>query len=430
MCEALTILLSLGGLVICVVQRLPVLLAISFGFLCFFCYGLHRRHRPSTLLGMAWQGLATVIPIILTFLAIGVLTAAWRISGAIPYIVQAVEFLPPRLFLPGAFLLCGGLAILMGTSFGTAATMGVICMMLARTMGLSDAWTAGAVLAGCYLGDHFSPMSSLNQLTAQLTETDLYRNLRRILRINLPPLALSLGIYILAGLLLPVGNRAPTALFAEHFHLTPLLLLPAAVILALICLRVDIRLAMLASALSACFLAVLIQGTTLSTLGRALIFGFQARDADLGRLLNGGGIVSMLSSCAVVGLSSTFSGLFRGTGLLNGLTAFLQRLSDRVTPFGATLCTAVLTSLISFNQALAIILTQQLTESCWSDRESQMEALQNSAVLLPSLVPWSIACTVPLGSIGASAACLPFALYFYLAPLWHLGRVLLGRRRA
>ncbi len=424
MAEALAILLFLGSLVLCVLWELPLLLAIVFGFLCFFCYGLFRRHRPAALLAMAWRGASTVLPIILTFLTIGLLTAAWRSSGTIPYIVQAVELLPPRLLLPGAFLFCGGLAILTGTSFGTAATMGVICMLLARSMGLSEVWAAGAVLAGSYLGDHFSPMSSLNQLTARLTGTDLYANLRRMLRCNLPPLALCLGIYVLAGLLLPVGERASAALFAAHFRLHPLLLLPAAITILLAVLRVDLRLAMLASALSACILAVLVQDTGLSDLFRTLFFGFQAEDPGLARLLNGGGILSMLSSCAVVGLSSTFSGLFRGTGLLDGLTAFLRRLSARISPFGATLCTGVLTALISCNQALAIILTHQLTADCWPCRERHMEALQNSAVLLPSLVPWNIACTVPLNSIGASAACLPFALYFYLAPLWYLIRSL------
>ena len=52
------------------------------------------------------------------------------------------------------------MSFLLGTSFGTANTMGVVMMTLARAGGVSLPMTAGAILCGIYVGDRCSPMSS------------------------------------------------------------------------------------------------------------------------------------------------------------------------------------------------------------------------------------------------------------------------------
>lgn len=46
--------------------------------------------------------------------------------------------------------------------------------------------------------------------------------------------------------------------------------------------------------------------------------------------------------------------------------------------------------------------------------------MENTAVVLSPLVPWSIACAVVLDATGAPAASVPFAWYLYLLPLWNL----------
>ena len=47
--------------------------------------------------------------------------------------------------------------------------------------------------------------------------------------------------------------------------------------------------------------------------------------------------------------------------------------------------------------------------------------------MIAALVPWSIAGTVPLDSIGAPTICLLGGVYLYLVPLWqglvHLRRI-------
>lgn len=79
-----------------------------------------------------------------------------------------------------SFLLCCLISFLTGTSFGSVATMGVICMTMAKSMGISTILEGGAILAGIYFGDRCSPVSTSALLVSELTGTDLFDNLKQM----------------------------------------------------------------------------------------------------------------------------------------------------------------------------------------------------------------------------------------------------------
>ena len=109
--------------------------------------------------------------------------------------------------------------------------------------------------------------------------------------------------------------------------------------------------------------------------------------------------------------------MFNSTGLLEGFRSGLTRLSRRILPFGAILVTSVLTVMVSCNQTLAIMLTQQLCMDAEPDPETMASHLENTAVVIAPLIPWSIAGAVPLATVGAPTACILTACYLYLLPL-------------
>lgn len=137
-------------------------------------------------------------------------------------------------------------------------------------------------------------------------------------------------------------------------------------------------------------------------------------------MVNGGGIVSMLRVGAIVCLSASYSGLFKGTGLLKGLQGNFQQLSRRLGCQAALTLAALLTSLIACNQAFAIILTHQLCAGFSWKPEALALGLENTAVVLSPLVPWSIACAVVLDSTGSPRGSILLACFLYLIPLWQL----------
>ena len=176
-------------------------------------------------------------------------------------------------------------------------------------------------------------------------------------------------------------------------------------------------------------LCLAVQHMPLADVLRCALSGYAAPDAAAGALLNGGGIVSMLRVAAIVCISSAYAGIFRATGLLDGATARIARLSRRITPYGAMLCTSAVASMIACNQTLSILLTHQLCAGTEPDGAACAIDLENSAVILAPLVPWSIAGAVPLATVGAPEQSLLLACYLYLLPACVLVRNCLCRRR-
>ena len=136
MIEILTLGIFALALIICLSFDITVIAALLIGFLCFFSYGLYKGFSVKQLLLMAGKGQKTGFNIMVVLSLIGLLTASWRISGTIPYLVSfAVNFISPDYCLFFAFVLNAALSLLIGTAFGTSATMGVITMSICIAAG-------------------------------------------------------------------------------------------------------------------------------------------------------------------------------------------------------------------------------------------------------------------------------------------------------
>ena len=206
-------------------------------------------------------------------------------------------------------------------------------------------------------------------------------------------------------------------------------LLPAAALFVLSALRVDVKLSLSVSIAAAAVLCLTLQHTGFAGLLRLAVRGYSAPDPEIAALLDGGGLVSMLRVMAIVGISSSYTGIFRATGLLDRAKTPFAALSRRATPFGGILAASVLTAMIACNQTLTILLTHQLCGGAEPEKEQLAADLENSAVVVAPLVPWSIANAVPLSTVGAPTASLLAACFLYLLPLCTLLGRLLRRRR-
>lgn len=418
-------------LFLCLMLDVSILLALLAGLLVFFIYGLCRGYALSLLAKSALEGIQTVHNILITFLLIGMLTALWRAAGTIPVIVcLAARLIRPPVFLLMTFLLNCLISVLTGTAFGTAATMGVICSTMGASLGAPPALMGGAILSGAFFGDRCSPVSTSALLISTLTGTSIFANIRRMLRSAALPFLIACAAYGISGALLGSSGEIPdlSAVFGREFVLSPLAALPAVVLLALSLCRVNVKGAMAASILATLPICLLMQGTPVQALPSLLLKGYTAAHADVGAMLNGGGVASMVKVAAIVCISSAYSGIFRVTGLLKKIKASLHRLADRTTAFAAVLLTSILTGMIACNQTLSIMLTDQLTGETMPKKDRFAIALEDSAVVISPLIPWSIAGAVPLASVGAPTQSILFACFLYLLPLCHLIRSLVEKR--
>ena len=430
--ELLILFLFCTALLVCVGLHLPILYALTAGLLLFCVYALKRGFSAGEILLMCWSGIKTARNVLITFLLIGILTALWRTAGTIPVIIcYSGVLITPALFLVMSFLLNCAVSLVTGTAFGTAATMGVICASMASAMEIPPALVGGAVLSGVYFGDRCSPVSTSALLVSELTHTNIFANIHRMIKTAAVPFFVTCGLYAGIGFFTHHGSvdLDLTALFGQEFQLHWIALLPALLILVLSLCRLNVKRTMLASILCAIPVCMILQKTTLTQLAAIAVFGFQADNAEVAELLNGGGVISMLNVATIVCLSSAYSGIFRKTGLLQRLQRVIVRLSERMTPMGAMLITSAFAAMIACNQTLTIMLTHQLCLETEPDDGSMAIDLENTAVVVAPMIPWSIASGVPLASVGAPAVSIVFAFFLFLLPIWRLILALIVRKR-
>ncbi|PKM72911.1 MAG: sodium:proton antiporter [Firmicutes bacterium HGW-Firmicutes-16] len=422
MLETVILGLFIAGLISCVGLGLSIFYALFFGLALFFAYGLIKKHRFTEMLGMTFSGIKTVLTVTLVFIMIGGLTAIWRSAGTIPYIIfYASKVILPQTFILATFILCCCISMLMGTSFGTAATMGVICMMMGKAMGVSPVWIGGAVLAGGFFGDRNSPMSTSALLVSKLTDTDIFSNVRIMIKSAIVPLIITCVLYLVVGFVMKTGGSSSdtVSLFEEHFNLMWVTVIPAALIIVLSAFKVSVKITVAVSIVCGAIICIAVQGTGFLPMLKILVMGYSNPNKELGAMLNGGGIVSMLKPAAIVVLSSSYSGIFEGTGLLSGVKKYIHIIALKINPFGAYILTSIFTSMISCNQSLSIMLTHQLCDDTMETKDDKALSLENSAVIIAPLIPWCIAGAVPLAAIGAPTASILTACYLYILPIFY-----------
>ena len=382
-----------------------MLIALLIGFVLLMAYGKFRRCSWQSLFKMAVSGIPAARNIAIVMLMVGALTALWKTCGTVAYSVDlAAVALTPALYLPSSFLLCAAISVLTGTSIGTAATMGVICMSVGTALGVDSAICGGAILAGSYFGDRCSPVSTSALLVAEITRTNLYDNIRAMIRTGWLATVVALAVYALLGLLAGGNTNAAAADLGSTvlpFELRWFMVLPAISILVLALFRVDVKINMLTSIA----LSVVV----------GLFVGLSATEMAMAA---GYGTLSMMKLILVVVISLTYAGLFKGTGVLDKLHKGITRLSKKVSPFGCVVLTAIATCALSCNQTLSIVLTNEICTGVMPNEKRRAIAIENSSVIIAPLVPWTVASLVPLGAICAPTTSILFACFLYLLPLF------------
>ena len=411
--------------------------ALLGGLVCFVLVGLRRGHTARELGRMAGEEMKTAAKVLRILLLIGLLTALWRACGTVAFFVRAgVSLITPGTFLLVAFLLPALFSMAFGSSFGVVGTAGVILMTIARSGGADLLATGGAVMSGIYVGERLSPASSAAAVAAAVAGVDDRAFRSRMWRDTLIPFGLTLAVYALLSPVYPIRQvdaRIMDAL-SGGFQLSWPVILPAAALLILPWLKMSAVGSILVSCVLSALCALLLQHMDPGALLWACLAGYEAPSPELGDILSGGGLVSMADVAVIVVLSCAYSGIFSGTGFLDPVTERMGRLMDRIGLFAVHVLLSLGTCMLFCNQTVGTVLSAQLTREEYRRRglpPMELAAnLGNSVINLAGLVPWAIACSVPLTTMGVGLGALPFACYLYLLPLCCWAGEVLGGKRA
>ncbi|QQB73234.1 Na+/H+ antiporter NhaC family protein [Fusobacterium canifelinum] len=418
----IVILLFSLSLIVCLLLKFSVVYALIVGYIIFIIFGLLKGHNLKVLIKKSFEGVLTVKNILLVFILIGMITALWRTSGTIAFIVyMGSKLISPSILILLTFLLCSILSLLIGTSLGTAATMGVICFSIGKTIGINPYYVGGAVLSGIYFGDRCSPMSTSALLISELTKTDLYKNIKLMIKTSIIPFIVTCLFYLFLGFKSTVSSAGVnvTEVFKQNYNLSIVVIIPAILIIILSALKINVKKTMLVSIVISFFISIFIQKENILSIVNYCIYGYHHSDEKLNLMMKGGGILSMLNVALIVGISSSYSGIFKETKLLISLKEHLKVFAKKTSNYFVIFLSSIISGSIACNQSLGIILTNELSEEL-VDKQERAIILENTIVLLVGLIPWNIAMDVPLKTLDVGFMSGLFAFYLYFLPLWNL----------
>ncbi|KKB13349.1 sodium:proton antiporter [Devosia geojensis] len=409
--------------------------------------------------GHAWQeiaeagrrGVSSVVGAIFILFAVGALIGTWNMSGTIPTMVYyGLEFISPGWFYLATVLICGGIALGIGSSWTTAGTIGVGLVGLAGLLGISPAITAGAVISGAYLGDKLSPLSETSILAAQITGNDIFVHLRAQAWSSVPAFIIALAVFAALGATQGSGYsemviQSELASLDTLFWITPLNLLPLALLVALSVLKVPPSLAIIAAALMAGIMAALVQPEAVlrfvadPDLGAPAVFikgiwmalanGYQANSGIpvVDALLSRGGMDSMLLTIWLIIGALVLGTLLDEFGLLSKLiTPVLTQAKSTGQLTGTVIGTAFGLNVVSGDQYVALVLPARIFRAEFEKRglatTNLSRAVADGGTVTSPLVPWN-SCGAYMAAVLGVPTMLyaPFCIFNIASPLLTLG---------
>ncbi|HEU6452224.1 MAG TPA: Na+/H+ antiporter NhaC [Gemmatimonadaceae bacterium] len=384
---------------------------------------------------------------ILILLVVGSVIGTWILGGVVPTMIfYGLELLNPTVFYAAACVICALVSVATGSSWTTAGTVGVALVGIAAAQNLHLGLAAGAIVSGAYFGDKISPLSDTTNLAPAVAGTDLFTHIRHMMWTTVPSLALALILFAVAGFILPAPTDAAqleviAQSLRERFAVGPHMLLPAALVIALVVTKMPALPALLIGALAGCIFAVLFQrpavlalvGETDIPTWAALVKGswialfdgykLQSGNAALDELLTRGGMSSMLSTVWLILSAMMFGGAMEITRLLQKIAAtILGAVRGTGSLITATLLTAFSSNVIASDQYMAIVLPGRMFRLEYKRRglhpKNLSRSLEDAGTLTSALVPWNTCGAFMAQTLGvATLAYAPFAFLNLINPV-------------
>ncbi|HHV18531.1 MAG TPA: Na+/H+ antiporter NhaC [Thermoanaerobacterales bacterium] len=391
-------------------------------------------------LGCSWEdiekgmldGMRNGLGACIILIVIGMVVGTWILGGTIQTMIYyGLKLLTPQIFVPVAFLLCSLTSVLIGSSFGTIATMGIVLMGVAEGLGIPRAITAGAIVAGAMFGDKVSPLSDSTNLTAAMTGTKLFDHVRSMLYVSGPGMIISLIIYSFVGRnyaavenvnLGTVDSILST--LSSNFNLSLVTLVPPAIVITLSVLKVPAIAALMISFVSAGISSIFTQGASLAGIIEVGANGFVSNTGHelIDKLLTQGGVNSMMSTVAIIMAGTAMGGILEKCGilqvLLETLMKYIKKPRDLIL---ASLASAYIMLLATGEMMVSIIVPGRTLEPAFREMKIHTSVLsrtlETGATLMCGALPWGVASVYAQNVLGVGLEYIPYCYLPFIAPI-------------
>ncbi len=402
-------------------------MAVFTVYAVFFLLSAAKKNSVESIINISYAYSKKSKIVLSVFLFVGALTASWLASGTIPGIVfYGIKFINPTFFVFFTFLITSIVAFFLGSSLGAASTIGVALMAIAKSGDINVNIVGAAIISGIYFGDRWSPLSSSANLVSSLAGVDIYSNLKNMIKSMIVPYILTSVFYtfLSKSYVLDMSKSNLPNLILQNYNLDArFIFIPLVSIIVFSLLRINVRISMAVSIVLASFVAFMVQREKVMDIVNYLVLGFYKFDGTaLEKIIKGGGVKSMLNASALIVVSCALIGVFEQLKILDFIKSKIDNIKTRAELFRNTVIVSIITSMIGANQTITVIMTEQIIEKVYDEKKIEKidlaKDIENSAIVIPAIIPWNIACYLPCTMLGISSfKFVPYAFYIWLIPL-------------
>lgn len=385
-------------------------------------------------------GIVTALPAILILMVVGLLIGIWISSGVVPVMIYyGLKILSPGYFLVATAITCALISLATGSSWSTAATVGLALMGVGQALNINPGMTAGAVISGAYFGDKMSPLSDTTNLAPAVAGTQLFTHIQHMVYTTVPAFIIALLLYTVIGILRPASGAVEGGDYtlmletlSGAFNLTPWLLVAPGVVLFMVWKKVPALPALAAGVVVGALLLLLFQWDSAAGLSgmlhrllASLYTGYVSETgvASVDELLSRGGLSYMMDTIALIIVALAFGGIMESSGMLARIAAAILVFAKSTgSLIAVTIFSCFGMNVLASDQYLAIIVPGRMYRAAFLKRglhpKNLSRALEDSATLTSPLIPWNTCGAYMSGVLGVSSfAYLPFAFLNLLSPM-------------
>lgn len=394
--------------------------------------------------GFTWEemesamihGIGLAMGAILILLSVGALIGTWFLSGTVPTLIYlGLQVLSPDWFYAASCIMCAVVAISIGSSWTTAATIGVALIGIAAGLNMSPAITAGAIISGAYFGDKLSPLSETTNLAPSVAGSKLFFHIKNMIWTTVPSFILALLVFVFIGINGEKEADLQTVTSMNHilqtnFYISAIHLIPLVVLLTLAIRKVPAFPAILIGAALGGIWAGIFQTELIQRLAATEAVSFSDKiiviwraffdgvvivtgNEKLDSLLSGGGMSSMLNTTWLIMSALMFGAVMEKTGLLQVFVSMilksLNKTSDLII---GTMFTSVGVNLVAADQYMSIVMPGRMYKDEFEkrglDNVNLSRALEDGGTITSPMIPWNTC-----GAYMASVLLVPTLDYFY-----------------
>jgi Na+:H+ antiporter, NhaC family len=408
---------------------------------------LRLGHRVAGISEAVVGGVSSAMGAIFILLAVGSLIGTWNMAGTIPTVVYyGLGVLAPAYFYLSTVVICGLVGLTIGSSWTTAATLGVAFVALAPLLGADPVITAGAVVSGAYFGDKLTPLSETTVLVPSMVGgVTVNQHIGAMVWTSGPAMLIAVALFAILGLTATPAETAfdtaaAQATLAGEFNISPLNLAPLVLLVILSLRRVPAFLSIFGCALFAGILAWFTQPavvaafvggdasplvTNIRAVYMAMANGFVSTSGvpQIDQLFSRGGMDSMLTTIWLILGALSYAAIVERAGFLDRI---IQPLVQRATSTGALIAsvvgTAIGLNIVAGDQYVAIVMPSRVFRLVFERRglapRMLSRTVEDAGTVTSPLVPWNSCGAYMAGVLGVSTiAYLPFCFFNLLSPV-------------